>query len=278
VRSRSAAGTPAPPRERSSPAIPTPSSLRKRKALRHHPHTHTEQRCEVRPRCHESPQAGAGGLRKNDNVTDEDQRVETTPLPKRDPLRLRVAPTPTARRLLVGVRRNERRGSPGDSDPESHRPLQSVCKAGLLRVSTAASGSWQRRRPVAQRGRTATLHPHLGTTLWIVGPRPVDGWPPARGQLPSNRGTDAGQLASDAGCPRPAGSLPSPSAGSIPRSPHRPTCDDAGHPRCPQDLSLRLEFSLGRTTRERGRWTGTLPGRSSGAPHRRDTRPRKALR
>src|SRR3954453_3589004 len=45
------------------------------------------------------------------------------------------------------------------------------------------------RRSVALRPRARTLHPHLGTTLWIVGSRAVDERPQNRGQPVDEPGT-----------------------------------------------------------------------------------------
>ena len=183
--------------------------------------------------------------------------AHTTPFPNRDLRDPRVAPGQTARRLLMSVRRTAGRSGPASRDPFRHRPLQFVCKPGLLRSSTGATGSLRGRRPVAQRGRMATLHPHLGTTLWIVAPRPVDGRARDGGQLPSETGTTLEQHGPAATCPPRRRSVPAPSAGSVPRQPHRTTCDDVLHPHCAQDLSLRLYLSPSKNYRETTRWTGT---------------------
>jgi hypothetical protein len=184
----------------------------------------------------------------------------------RDRNRPRVAPALTARRPVVGVRRTVGPAPAPDRHGNGHAPLQSVCRAGFLWVPPVATGLPRRRRPVAQRGRTATLHPHLGTTLWIVAPEPVDGRPENSGQLAARTGTGAGQPPENAGHPRPAASVPSRSRGSVPRTPHRPTCADGGYPHCAQDLFLFLEFSLSRTRRERGGWMEHTDGAGAGLP------------
>jgi hypothetical protein len=62
----------------------------------------------------------------------------------------------------------------------------SVITKGLVR---GTRGGFRGLIPVALRSQPSTLHPHLGTTLWIDRPRPVDGSSEVGGQPVFIRGT-----------------------------------------------------------------------------------------
>jgi hypothetical protein len=97
-----------------------------------------------------------------------------------------------------------------------HEPLSPVCDE---RAPWVAHGEDRGPDPVALRPHPTTLHPHLGTTLWMAAGRPVDGSCAAGGKPVSTAGTAGRSVAPSTGNPIRPRVRPR-------RSPHPDTASD----------------------------------------------------
>jgi hypothetical protein len=96
-----------------------------------------------------------------------------------------------------------------------HEQSSPVCGQTALWVADSGDAHGN---PVALRPHPTTLHPHLGTTLWMAVTGPVDGSCATRGQPVFNSGTGG-----RAGRPSTGPPIPPPPVPRLPPQPTRPT-------------------------------------------------------